>query len=202
MNIPPEVARAQGHHGIKGAEHGKKGGRPPLQLTDDERKEHRRQQQEAYRRRKGILPREVLTLEERRERDALARAKYWDEEYRQVWGKLPGEALTAQQLSTRYPKFRAWVRSLRQRNHPLHCSVDFVRKHYRELRRKEREEWLAKLNEEDRQTRIQRRTRQPSHLHVVMPELEDMTHHPAPKVGRNEPCPCGSGRKFKKCCGR
>ena len=23
----------------------------------------------------------------------------------------------------------------------------------------------------------------------------------APKVGRNDPCPCGSGRKFKKCCG-
>jgi len=21
-----------------------------------------------------------------------------------------------------------------------------------------------------------------------------------PKVGRNEPCPCGSGKKFKKCC--
>ena len=20
------------------------------------------------------------------------------------------------------------------------------------------------------------------------------------KVGRNEPCPCGSGKKFKKCC--
>jgi preprotein translocase subunit SecA len=24
----------------------------------------------------------------------------------------------------------------------------------------------------------------------------------APKVGRNDPCGCGSGRKFKKCCGR
>jgi len=23
----------------------------------------------------------------------------------------------------------------------------------------------------------------------------------APKTGRNEPCPCGSGKKFKKCCG-
>lgn len=23
-----------------------------------------------------------------------------------------------------------------------------------------------------------------------------------PKAGRNEPCPCGSGKKFKKCCGR
>ena len=23
-----------------------------------------------------------------------------------------------------------------------------------------------------------------------------------PKVGRNDPCPCGSGRKYKKCCGK
>lgn len=23
---------------------------------------------------------------------------------------------------------------------------------------------------------------------------------PAPKTGRNEKCPCGSGKKFKKCC--
>jgi uncharacterized protein len=23
---------------------------------------------------------------------------------------------------------------------------------------------------------------------------------PAPKVGRNDPCPCGSGKKYKKCC--
>lgn len=23
----------------------------------------------------------------------------------------------------------------------------------------------------------------------------------SPKVGRNEPCPCGSGKKYKKCCG-
>ena len=22
------------------------------------------------------------------------------------------------------------------------------------------------------------------------------------KVGRNDPCPCGSGRKYKKCCGK
>ena len=23
-----------------------------------------------------------------------------------------------------------------------------------------------------------------------------------PKVGRNDPCPCGSGKKYKHCCGR
>jgi uncharacterized protein YecA (UPF0149 family) len=28
-------------------------------------------------------------------------------------------------------------------------------------------------------------------------------HHAAPrreKIGRNQPCPCGSGKKYKKCC--
>ena len=27
-------------------------------------------------------------------------------------------------------------------------------------------------------------------------------HREAPKVGRNDPCPCGSGKKYKKCCGQ
>jgi preprotein translocase subunit SecA len=25
---------------------------------------------------------------------------------------------------------------------------------------------------------------------------------PSGKVGRNDPCPCGSGKKYKHCCGR
>ena len=29
-----------------------------------------------------------------------------------------------------------------------------------------------------------------------------MPHAPSPTVGRNDPCPCGSGKKYKKCCGR
>ena len=29
---------------------------------------------------------------------------------------------------------------------------------------------------------------------------EAATYHPGPKVGRNDPCPCGSGKKYKKCC--
>jgi uncharacterized protein len=28
-----------------------------------------------------------------------------------------------------------------------------------------------------------------------------MSSAPAKKVGRNDPCPCGSGKKYKKCCG-
>ena len=38
-------------------------------------------------------------------------------------------------------------------------------------------------------------------------DLEILLNPPKPKiaeekVGRNEPCPCGSGNKYKKCCGR
>jgi len=25
---------------------------------------------------------------------------------------------------------------------------------------------------------------------------------PKPSIGRNDSCPCGSGKKYKKCCGR
>jgi hypothetical protein len=37
-------------------------------------------------------------------------------------------------------------------------------------------------------------------------ELENLPAPPqpiraAPKPGRNDPCPCGSGKKYKKCCG-
>jgi len=32
-------------------------------------------------------------------------------------------------------------------------------------------------------------------------QLETQTHIIPKKPGRNEPCHCGSGRKFKKCCG-
>ena len=26
-------------------------------------------------------------------------------------------------------------------------------------------------------------------------------HRESKKIGRNDPCPCGSGKKYKKCCG-
>jgi preprotein translocase subunit SecA len=53
-------------------------------------------------------------------------------------------------------------------------------------------------------------------VNVVQPEqqqrqvvenryAEEGAKQPARKenrVGRNDPCPCGSGKKYKKCCGR
>jgi SEC-C motif-containing protein len=30
--------------------------------------------------------------------------------------------------------------------------------------------------------------------------LRDSVKRAGPKIGRNDPCPCGSGKKYKKCC--
>ena len=41
---------------------------------------------------------------------------------------------------------------------------------------------------------------QPRDVPRSEPKVEPV--HVGAKVGRNEPCPCGSGKKYKKCCGR
>jgi len=35
-----------------------------------------------------------------------------------------------------------------------------------------------------------------------MPAVQSTVHRDAPKVGRNDPCPCGSGKKYKQCHGK
>jgi uncharacterized protein len=40
-----------------------------------------------------------------------------------------------------------------------------------------------------------------AHLQVSASAHTREPRRNAPKVGRNDPCPCGSGKKYKKCCG-
>lgn len=49
--------------------------------------------------------------------------------------------------------------------------------------------------------------REPTFMNVLSNNILDGPRVPAQpikskKIGRNEPCPCGSGKKYKKCCGR
>jgi hypothetical protein len=41
-----------------------------------------------------------------------------------------------------------------------------------------------------------------AHAHGLPAGKGTTIRHRAAKVGRNDPCPCGSGKKFKQCCGR
>ena len=36
----------------------------------------------------------------------------------------------------------------------------------------------------------------------LFPQRVETFRRETPKVGRNDPCPCGSGKKYKKCCGK
>jgi preprotein translocase subunit SecA len=42
----------------------------------------------------------------------------------------------------------------------------------------------------------------PASYEGQLPQKVETYHREAPKVGRNDPCPCGSGKKHKKCCGK
>ncbi len=50
-----------------------------------------------------------------------------------------------------------------------------------------------------------KRERELEQMHMAGPEDPEGDHHQAvstKSVGRNDPCPCGSGKKYKKCCGK
>ena len=38
--------------------------------------------------------------------------------------------------------------------------------------------------------------------HQGAPQAPVTMRHTGPRIGRNDPCPCGSGKKYKNCCGR
>ena len=70
-------------------------------------------------------------------------------------------------------------------------AVEFVA-HYRERGERRRHHELARF----------RRDTDGAWVYVDGEAPETGTvRHEGPRVGRNDPCPCGSGRKYKKCCG-
>ena len=57
-------------------------------------------------------------------------------------------------------------------------------------------EWLYNLPQWDKHLTPERRKE------LYKEQKLSKTVVKGPKIGRNDPCPCGSGKKYKKCCGR
>ena len=57
-------------------------------------------------------------------------------------------------------------------------------------------EWLYTLPEWDKHLTAEKR----KELYKAQKNSKTVVNEV--KVGRNDPCPCGSGKKYKKCCGR
>ncbi|HAY40270.1 MAG TPA: hypothetical protein DCY53_13620 [Desulfobacteraceae bacterium] len=72
------------------------------------------------------------------------------------------------------------------------------------VKTKKRMKEVAKIFEQNNwECKIELTADQPENID----DLEILLNWPKPqevekKVGRNEPCPCGSGNKYKKCCGK
>ena len=56
--------------------------------------------------------------------------------------------------------------------------------------------WLYSLPEWEAHLSLERRQE------LYREQKNSKTVVKGPKTGRNDPCPCGSGKKYKKCCGR
>ncbi|WP_010605795.1 preprotein translocase subunit SecA [Pseudoalteromonas maricaloris] len=67
------------------------------------------------------------------------------------------------------------------------------------------EEDVEKVEEQHRKSEQAPREYQHEEVERVggdAPEGVSVAHRNEPKVGRNDPCPCQSGKKFKQCCGK
>lgn len=76
----------------------------------------------------------------------------------------------------------------------LKLEIDFEKLYFNMLDAKAN--WLYELKEWDDILTVERRKeikKEYNKSKIVVNEN---------KVGRNEPCPCGSGKKYKKCCGK
>jgi hypothetical protein len=79
-----------------------------------------------------------------------------------------------------------------------------------ESRRRERHCLITDaINEMESWSSFHPEDSQPKNLPEIQPPAPAPASHVAPqpfirqpKIGRNDPCPCGSGKKYKKCCGK
>jgi hypothetical protein len=60
-------------------------------------------------------------------------------------------------------------------------------------------EALRRYMYEEAQRTLEEHTYSPSDETPITPPIPIVEH--SPRIGRNDPCPCGSGKKYKKCCG-
>ncbi|HQM38874.1 MAG TPA: SEC-C metal-binding domain-containing protein [Clostridia bacterium] len=75
----------------------------------------------------------------------------------------------------------------------LDCEVDFNKLYYNMLNAKA--QWLYTLDEWDNILTMEQRAEIKKQFTIDHTAVRN-------KVGRNDPCICGSGKKYKKCCGQ
>ena len=150
--------------------------------------------------------------------DAQAQQKFWTDYYLQekgIYEKLldqPGEVYsgTVQELADKFGMdvvlFGGFLDgindSLKEKNpvvtieadSQVTIDVDLEKLYYNMVAAKA--EWLYELPQWNNILSEEKRKE------LYKAQKRSMTIVKGKKIGRNEPCPCGSGKKYKHCCGR
>ena len=150
--------------------------------------------------------------------DAQAQQKFWTDYYLQekgIYEKLldqPGEVYsgTVQELADKFGMdvvlFGGFLDgindSLKEKNpvdtieadSQVTIDVDLEKLYYNMVAAKA--EWLYELPQWNNILSDEKRKE------LYKAQKRSMTIVKGKKIGRNEPCPCGSGKKYKHCCGR
>lgn len=151
----------------------------------------------------------LLTTADRRE-EALARIEEHLEEYPDDAEMLLGAALAYKELGMSEPQERClrealvWVGDDLGEREEIYEALESM------LAEAGRSEELERINEEEVRFRERWGLREGIDDELdraepeVIPALDAIVEpfvREQPKIGRNEPCPCGSGKKHKRCCG-
>lgn len=63
--------------------------------------------------------------------------------------------------------------------------------------------WLGRRGKQKRRARQEGRVHSGTKMvEIPPPGLVETYRKTEPEIGRNDPCPCGSGKKYKRCCMR
>jgi hypothetical protein len=90
-------------------------------------------------------------------------------------------------MGATFPEYGRWYKAAAEDNFGWHdYKPDRIRKHFQE--KEKEEEW----DEEESDLEDEEDFEEQPGVLPIRPERKP--------VGRNDPCPCGSGRKYKKCC--
>lgn len=75
----------------------------------------------------------------------------------------------------------------------IDVTIDYEKLYYNMLKAKA--DWLYGLSQWDKIFTGEKKRE-------IRLKLHEDSHVKVEKIGRNDPCPCGSGKKYKKCCGK
>jgi hypothetical protein len=110
---------------------------------------------------------------------------------------------TAIMTGTSLPEESAWRKSIEEQESRPALGGNGLDEMFRRMRDRWRESGLKyQIAEDEPEDRIVMPPTVRSTLPGDYAEPARPIRNAAPKTGRNDPCPCGSGKKYKKCCGK